>query len=257
MAQPEPNRWGRAALGGLLVALGGALLGATREGPAAAAKAAPKGRDRQTLKPERQGSTRAAGKPGASPRPRIGRAHVRTAPKPETAPARTRHWPPPPPKPIEPAGDVHAAEAQDREDRPPVDQTSRRLGFEVGDARAGAIARVMVVSVSLIAASIAGLFWFVGRSHRDDAVSPPLTPQQLAVIVPPGPRLQDHPLHDIAAERQREADLLRFYAWADPGHRAARVPLARAQALVIGRPLDPLPTPDPVSAPPPAPSSAP
>ena len=75
------------------------------------------------------------------------------------------------------------------------------------------------------------------------ARGPPLTQQQRAAIVPPSPRLQDHPLHDIAMLRQRESDLLERYGWTDADHRTARIPIARAEALVTGRSLDPAPGP--------------
>ncbi len=53
--------------------------------------------------------------------------------------------------------------------------------------------------------------------------------------MPPGPHLQGHPLHDIAEERKRESDLLDHYAWIDPAHQRARIPIARALALVVGK----------------------
>ncbi len=126
-----------------------------------------------------------------------------------------------------------------------MNATSEKLGYEVRDTRAGTLAIIMVVSVAIIGGSITGLFSLIGHYRSVDTRSAPLTPQQLAVIVPPGPHLQGHPLHDIAEERKRESDLLDHYAWIDPAHQRARIPIARALALVVGKPLDPAPSPAP------------
>ena len=239
MAQPEPRPWYEAALGGVLLALGGALFGAARLGKA---PPAPAQRATSPRRKARTGGVKASGPSDAKPRARTDRAKVRTKPKVVEPPARSLHWPPPPPPPISPNGEGMQAGEGTRDDTPlPVDARSETLGYEVADTRVATLVTIMATGVAAILASIIGLFVFIGQAHRADRASTPLTPQQLAVIVPPGPRLQDHPLHDIAAERKREDDLLNAYAWTDRDRGAARIPLARASALVIGRPLDPLP----------------
>ncbi len=221
MAGPDRRAWYQAAAGGALVALGSLLVGAGR-----AAK--PVARE-------------APAEPAGSGRSRPQRSNVTTKPRSPEVPPRTQYWPPPAPPPLEGTPEDQSAEASDRVDHLPVDAESEKLGYEVKDTRASYLARIMVFSVAVIAGSVAGLFYMIGHYHRVDTPSGPLTPQQSAVIVPPGPHLQAHPLNDIAVQKQRESDLLLFYAWTDPSHRVARIPIARAQALVIGRPLDPLP----------------
>jgi hypothetical protein len=231
----EPKAWRQAALGGALVALGGALVGVSR-------------RSRQALSPSSEAKDAVDAAPPRSKIPK-----VRTKSRPKLVPPRTRYWPPPPPKPIE-------GPAEGEPDARPVDPKSVKLGYERRDAKHGTVVKVMLSSAAVIVGAIAVLFYLIGTVHRNDQASGPLTQQQLAVIVPPGPRLQDHPLHDIDMQRQRENDRLTFYAWNDPQHRTARIPIARAEALVIGRPLDPLPAADAApggSAAPPAPASRP
>ena len=221
--------WRQAALGGLLVALGGALLGRGRAAaPPAAAPAA---------EPRAQSKTAGSRKP-----------KVRTKPRPAAAPVRTRYWPPPAPKPIAPEAepdppyrDARAGKASD----------SAGSGYERSDIRAGTVAKVVLSSAAVLVVAVAGLFMLVGWVQRGARQGPSLTAQQRAAIVPPAPRLQDHPLHDIAMLRQRESDLLDHYAWTDADHRTARIPIARAEALVTGRSLDPAPeaAPDPAAAP--------
>ena len=113
--------------------------------------------------------------------------------------------------------------------------------YEPHDADARTLARIMAVAALVVAVAIAGLFALLARFHSADSLGPPLTAQQQAVIVPPGPPLQAEPFRDIAALRERETKLLSTYGWLDPEHRRARIPITRAEALVIGRPLDPAP----------------
>lgn len=51
--------------------------------------------------------------------------------------------------------------------------------------------------------------------------------------LPPTPRLQPDPATDIAAERAQKQALLARYAWIDPGHRFARIPIQRAMQLYV------------------------
>lgn len=230
------RRWREAALGGALVALGGALFGISRRGAAA--------QDSSGTRPARRpGNADGGAKPNPESRPNVGRSKVRTKPNAPEVTAPTQYWPPPPPKSLDVYDDgVSPPESEIQRSHGEVDERALKRGYESGDAKPGTIVKVMLSSAVVIVACIAGLFYLVGRQHRDDVRGPPLTQQQLAVIVPPGPHLQDHPIHDIAMENKREFDLLKYYAWTDADHRAGRIPIARAQALVVGRPLDPLPT---------------
>jgi hypothetical protein len=45
------------------------------------------------------------------------------------------------------------------------------------------------------------------------------------------PRLQAHPTEDLATLRAQQAALLTHYAWLDPAHTVARVPIERAMAM--------------------------
>ena len=223
----EERPWRQAALGGVLVALGSALFGFGR-------KSDPQ-KKRPALPPSSKERPRGPAKAGAAGKAK-GKGKPRESSKPE-------HWPPPSAK----GAKRPQQQADDRrpEHSLPVNATSEKLGYEVRDTRAGTLAIIMVVSVAIIGGSITGLFSLIGHYRSVDTRSAPLTPQQLAVIVPPGPHLQSHPLHEIDEERQRESDLLDHYAWIDPAHQRARIPIERAQALVVGRPLDPAPRPAP------------
>ena len=50
---------------------------------------------------------------------------------------------------------------------------------------------------------------------------------------PSGPLLQPHPPSDMQKLREEEADILDHYGWTDQAGGVARVPLERAQALIL------------------------
>lgn len=115
------------------------------------------------------------------------------------------------------------------------------FGFEPQDTRVASLAWVMVVSVVVIASSVALLFGVIRHLRASDDRGPVLTSEQAAAIEPPGPALQADPDRDLAQERQREQNLLATYGWVDPAHTMGRIPIDRAMTLVIGKSLDPAP----------------
>ena len=122
------------------------------------------------------------------------------------------------------------------------DAGSLAAGYETHDMDAAGLARIIAGFAVTVAAAIGLMFWMIGFFvDRDLASRPPLTAQEQARIEPPGPQLQVHPFKDIATLRVREDRLLGSYAWLAPDHKQARIPIDRAMALVIGRPLDPDP----------------
>lgn len=60
-------------------------------------------------------------------------------------------------------------------------------------------------------------------------------PVALETAEPPPPRLEVHPSIDRAAIEAGAEGHLKGYAWADPGHTRARIPIARAMALIAAR----------------------
>lgn len=54
-------------------------------------------------------------------------------------------------------------------------------------------------------------------------------------LLPPAPRLQPHPDKDLAKLREQKRALLEGYAWTDPSHRFARIPIRRAMQIYVQR----------------------
>jgi hypothetical protein len=62
--------------------------------------------------------------------------------------------------------------------------------------------------------------------------------------VPPEPRLQTHPVEDLAALRAREDAALHGYAWVDRDAGVTRIPVERAIEILVERGLPARPAPE-------------
>ncbi len=120
----------------------------------------------------------------------------------------------------------------------PPSTRALEAGFEVADADAGALWRVMGIFALSTIASVALMIFVLGRFHRDDAaLEARLTAVEQTRIVPPAPNLQADPQGDLGRLRAREYGRLHQYAKLASGH--ARIPIERAMALLAGTKLDP------------------
>jgi hypothetical protein len=124
----------------------------------------------------------------------------------------------------------------------PPDPKAKSLGYETEDISTRMVGRILagfavtvVVSVTMLTVMIQ---FFRGADNADQ---PPLTTQQSADIIPPGPHMQNDPYRDLRQTQQAEEQKIGGYAWTDPAHTRARIPVARAMALVAGRSLEPSP----------------
>ena len=121
----------------------------------------------------------------------------------------------------------------------PASPAAVAVGYEVVDAKSVSIIKwaallfgsaVLAVGLMVVLVNI----FEAGTARRDSR----LTPEQTTAIVVPLPHLQAAPYLDLHRERAREDGLLSGYAWLGAGHSAARIPIARAMQLSVGRSLD-------------------
>ncbi len=124
----------------------------------------------------------------------------------------------------------------------PPSYRARQAGHETRDLGGGTLTLLVAGLGATVACVIGLMVVLMGYfDHARSAAAPHYTAQQTAVIVPPPPNLQNAPLTDIAQLHEREEKLLEHYAWIDPDHTRARVPIERAMALTVGRSLDATP----------------
>ena len=123
---------------------------------------------------------------------------------------------------------------------PPSPQATRK-GFETEDMSGGLMGLLTIgLGVSIgIAIWLMVMMLHGFQARRDTA--PPLTAQQQADLLPPLPRLQPAPWHDLADQERRQLDRLDRYGWTGPGHDRARIPIGIAMGRTVGRSLDATP----------------
>lgn len=103
-----------------------------------------------------------------------------------------------------------------------MSQRDAHESYAVAASRLHWIALIMLLSLAAVVATMYLLFklWLSN--------APAISAAQL----PPAPRLQAHPVGDLAAERAREHQQLDSYAWKDATHATARIPIDRAMQLL-------------------------
>lgn len=109
----------------------------------------------------------------------------------------------------------------------------------------------LLVLLTVVFLIVWGIFaWQKTRLVKRDA-PPPVLAEARAKSLPAGPLLQRDPEKDLKDLRAREDAVLAGWAWADPGHAYARVPVDRALEIVAARgfpprtaaPAEPAPAP--------------
>lgn len=121
----------------------------------------------------------------------------------------------------------------------PPTAASLSHGYETIDTDVRALLKILAFSVALIVGGLAVVFTMYGAFARHERSSAQtMTLQQKALIMPPEPRLQDDPYRDLNVLRMEQTQVLNTYGWADPDHLQARIPVDRAMALIVGKPLD-------------------
>ena len=124
----------------------------------------------------------------------------------------------------------------------PPSAEAQANGFETKEMDVKLVVRILAGWGATAIAAVGILFWMLNSFHHKDARNQtPLTPQQSAAIVPPGPKLQGDPYRDLHALYDGQQAELMSYGWADPAHEKAHIPIARAMTLVTGRSLEPSP----------------
>jgi hypothetical protein len=97
-----------------------------------------------------------------------------------------------------------------------------------------------VLGVTVLALAV--MWWMsVAFKHQEEANDRPPSPLEEARIdpIPPGPRLQPAPPHDMEELRARDREALTTYGWIDQAGGVARIPVERAISLLTMRGLPP------------------
>ena len=98
----------------------------------------------------------------------------------------------------------------------------------------------MVVLIGVTLVSLL-LMWGMGAAFKkaEEAKDPPRPVMVEATLdaIPPGPRLQSSPPHDMVEMRARDKEALTTYGWVDQANGVAHIPIDRAMSLVLEKGL--------------------
>ena len=124
----------------------------------------------------------------------------------------------------------------------PASGRARRSGHETEDMSGGLMVKLGFMLGGVACAVVFGMIGvrtWVTRVHVAD--QPALTALQVAPFKAPAPGLQANAVEEWQQVRGRAEELLDNYAWVDPEHKRARIPIERAIALTAGQGLEPPP----------------
>jgi hypothetical protein len=79
--------------------------------------------------------------------------------------------------------------------------------------------------------------WMFGYFAETQPLGPPTTPFENVRTLPPAPRLQVEPRHDLGDYRQSQSASLDSYGWVDRQNGVVRIPIDRAMDLLLERGL--------------------
>jgi hypothetical protein len=135
----------------------------------------------------------------------------------------------------------------------PTESPEPRSGHEASDVSIRGIVGFgagLGVATVLILAALFGLFRVlqVREARRVDVRVPPMVAASLR-RTPPEPRLESNPLAPRLRMRAQEDAVLTSYGWIDRAGGVARIPIERAEELLVQRGLPPAKVATPVATP--------
>lgn len=140
-----------------------------------------------------------------------------------------------------PAGPGVSSDGRGRPAAPPS-HGARMAGHETSDVHAAIIYKLMLLFASIALAVTLGMLGLQRLVlNGPGAARPALTAQQRTHPQPPAPGLQADPAKELRDLQAAQNARLDHYAWANPAHTIARIPINEAKALILGRSLDTAP----------------
>ena len=116
-------------------------------------------------------------------------------------------------------------------------------GYEPKDMSARSVSYILLaigIAMMVVIGTSFTMVWRFNVARRH--AFPDLTSEQTAKTSPPAPHLADAARSRISLRlRAREDRALHHYGWTSADHSIAQIPIERAMALMVGKPLDPGP----------------
>ena len=116
---------------------------------------------------------------------------------------------------------------------------AKHAGHETTDIDVRGVAFILAGFAATAALVVGIVFVMIWHFHVSQHQSwARLTPQEITHVAPPPPRLEVNPLAVIQRHVAEQQHLLTSYGWTSADHATARIPIARAMALIVGKSLD-------------------
>lgn len=109
-------------------------------------------------------------------------------------------------------------------------------GHEGSDASVPAVVYTLVglaVGAVLVGFLVYGIFWYLAAHPLAAPVVNPMA--STTPVLPPAPRIEDHPAVEVQELRSSEDKLLSTYGWTDKSKGIVRIPIDRAMELQLQR----------------------
>ncbi len=119
-------------------------------------------------------------------------------------------------------------------------QQSITAGYELADAKARPLVITTIaifVVIFLSYALMAGLLFIAGNSPADRSNA--LNPTEIAVQLPPEPRIEQNPQNDGARLVAEAAEHLEQYGWVAQRDGIAHIPIERSMELLLEKGINP------------------
>jgi hypothetical protein len=113
-------------------------------------------------------------------------------------------------------------------------------GYELADARARPLVVTTVaifIIIFLAFALMAGLLFIAGNAPADRSNT--LNPTEIAVQLPPEPRLEQNPQNDSSRLFAETAEHLEQYGWVAQRDGIAHIPIERSMELLLEKGVNP------------------
>jgi hypothetical protein len=112
-------------------------------------------------------------------------------------------------------------------------QPNREEGYERRDANVRVLLQLGFWLAALLVVVLITMRWTFNYLSAKDPLGPPPTPFENTRMIPPQPRLQVEPHHDLQSYCQQELNDLDSYGWVDSHNGIVRIPVDRAMDKIL------------------------
>ena len=110
-------------------------------------------------------------------------------------------------------------------------------GYETRDANPASLVKFGIGLALTLVVTWAGMWWLMNYFSRVQQLGPAATPfgKLHEKQLPPLPRIQVEPVHELDEVRYQQRNALDSYGWVDRAHGIVHIPVTQAMDLILSR----------------------